>query len=123
MGKSHIRAALDGTNEIGLAVLATTATIVAVFLPVAFMDGLMGRFFYEFGVTVSAAVLISLFVAFTLDPMLSSFWHDPDSAPDAKRGPVVRLVAHFARGFEALEQRSSDRRVGNKCGGKWSDRG
>lgn len=100
MGKSHLRAALDGTNEIGLAVIATTATIVAVFLPVAFMDGIVGRFFYEFGVTVSAAVLISLFVAFTLDPMLSSIWYDPDAQPDAKRGPVGRLIARFDRGFE-----------------------
>ncbi|AVH44805.1 efflux RND transporter permease subunit [Agrobacterium tumefaciens] len=100
MGKSHLRAALDGTNEIGLAVIATTATIVAVFLPVAFMDGIVGRFFYEFGVTVSAAVLISLFVAFTLDPMLSSVWYDPDAQPDAKRGPVGRLIARFDRGFE-----------------------
>ncbi|MFK3779862.1 efflux RND transporter permease subunit [Agrobacterium sp. NPDC089420] len=104
MGKSHVRAALDGTNEIGLAVIATTATIVAVFLPVAFMDGIVGRFFYEFGVTVSAAVLISLFVAFTLDPMLSSVWHDPDAQPDAKRGPVGRLVARFDRGFEWLAE-------------------
>ncbi len=102
MGKSHIRAALDGTNEIGLAVIATTATIVAVFLPVAFMDGIVGRFFYEFGVTVSAAVLISLFVAFTLDPMLSSVWYDPDAQPDAKRGPIGRLIARFDRGFEWL---------------------
>ncbi|UXS05505.1 efflux RND transporter permease subunit [Agrobacterium tumefaciens] len=102
MGKSHIRAALDGTNEIGLAVIATTLTIVAVFLPVAFMDGIVGRFFYEFGVTVSAAVLISLFVAFTLDPMLSSVWYDPDAQPDAKRGPVGRLVARFDHGFEWL---------------------
>ncbi|SCY43407.1 AcrB/AcrD/AcrF family protein [Rhizobium sp. NFACC06-2] len=100
MGKSHLRAALDGTNEIGLAVIATTATIVAVFLPVAFMDGIVGRFFYEFGVTVSAAVLISLFVAFTLDPMLSSVWYDPDAQPDAKRGPVGRLIARFDHGFE-----------------------
>lgn len=100
MGKSHLRAALDGTNEIGLAVIATTATIVAVFLPVAFMDGIVGRFFYEFGVTVSAAVLISLFVAFTLDPMLSSVWYDPDARPDAKRGPIGRLIARFDRGFE-----------------------
>lgn len=100
MGKSHLRAALDGTNEIGLAVIATTATIVAVFLPVAFMDGIVGRFFYEFGVTVSAAVLISLFVAFTLDPMLSSVWCDPDAQPDAKRGPIGRLIARFDRGFE-----------------------
>lgn len=100
MGKSHLRAALDGTNEIGLAVIATTATIVAVFLPVAFMDGIVGRFFYEFGVTVSAAVLISLFVAFTLDPMLSSVWYDPDAQPEAKRGPIGRLIARFDRGFE-----------------------
>ncbi|XOK14806.1 efflux RND transporter permease subunit [Agrobacterium tumefaciens] len=100
MGKSHLRAALDGTNEIGLAVIATTATIVAVFLPVAFMDGIVGRFFYEFGVTVSAAVLISLFVAFTLDPMLSSVWYDPDAQPDAKRGPIGRLITRFDRGFE-----------------------
>ncbi|MES5045809.1 efflux RND transporter permease subunit [Rhizobium nepotum] len=105
MGKSHIRAALDGTNEIGLAVIATTATIVAVFLPVAFMDGIVGRFFYEFGVTVSAAVLISLFVAFTLDPMLSSVWYDPDAQLDIRRGPIGRLIARFDRGFEWLTDR------------------
>ncbi len=57
MGKSHIQAALDGTNEIGLAVLATTLSIVAVFLPVAFMQGILGQFFLQFGVTVSVAVL------------------------------------------------------------------
>ncbi|MBW8299113.1 MAG: efflux RND transporter permease subunit [Hydrogenophaga sp.] len=105
MGKSHLRAALDGTNEIGLAVIATTLTIVAVFLPVAFMDGIVGRFFYEFGVTVSAAVLISLFVAFTLDPMLSSVWYDPDAHPDAKRGRIGRLIARFDQSFEWLADR------------------
>lgn len=105
MGKSHLKAALDGTSEIGLAVTATTATIVAVFLPVAFMEGMVGRFFYEFGVTVSAAVLISLFVAFTLDPMLSSVWHDPDAEPGARRGPVGRSIAHFDAGFERLAER------------------
>ena len=105
MGKSHIRAALDGTNEIGLAVIATTATIVAVFLPVAFMGGVVGLFFYEFGVTVSAAVLISLFVAFTLDPMLSSVWYDPDSQPDAKRGRIGRLIARFDHGFGRFADR------------------
>lgn len=108
MGKSHLQAALDGTNEIGLAVIATTATIVAVFLPVAFMDGIVGRFFYEFGVTVSAAVLISLFVAFTLDPMLSSVWYDPAAHPDAKRGPVGRLIARFDHGFEKMANRYRD---------------
>lgn len=100
MGKNHVQAALDGTNEIGLAVLATTLSIVAVFLPVAFMDGIMGRFFLQFGVTVSVAVLISLFVAFTLDPMMSSVWHDPDSEPGAKRGPLGRAVAKFDHFFE-----------------------
>ncbi|MES2318583.1 MAG: efflux RND transporter permease subunit [Pseudomonadota bacterium] len=77
MGKSHLRAAYDGTNEIGMAVMATTFAIVAVFVPVAFMDGLIGRFFLQFGITVAVAVLVSLFVSFTLDPMLSSVWRDP----------------------------------------------
>lgn len=100
MGKSHRQAAFDGTNEIGLAVLATTLSIVAVFLPVAFMDGIMGRFFLQFGVTVSVAVLISLFVAFTLDPMMSSVWYDPASNPNAKRGPIGRAIQQFDRFFE-----------------------
>ncbi|MBJ3783487.1 efflux RND transporter permease subunit [Devosia sediminis] len=100
MGKSHRQAALDGTNEIGLAVMATTLSIVAVFLPVAFMDGIMGRFFLQFGVTVSVAVLISLFVAFTLDPMMSSVWYDPAANPNVKRGPIGRLVGQFDRFFE-----------------------
>ncbi|MDB5531034.1 MAG: multidrug efflux transporter, acriflavin resistance protein [Devosia sp.] len=102
MGKSHIQAALDGTKEIGLAVLATTLSIVAVFLPLAFMDGIIGKFFVQFGVTVSVAVLISLFVSFTLDPMLSSVWYDPHSQPDAKRGPIGRLIGLFDKGFDKL---------------------
>lgn len=102
MGKSHRQAALDGTNEIGLAVLATTLSIVAVFLPVAFMEGIIGRFFLQFGVTVSVAVLISMFVAFTLDPMLSSVWYDPAAEPDAKRGPLGRVVGQFGRLIEWL---------------------
>ncbi|HHC30020.1 MAG TPA: efflux RND transporter permease subunit, partial [Rhodobacterales bacterium] len=95
MGKSHRQAALEGTGEIGLAVLATTFSIVAVFLPVAFMSGILGRFFLQFGITVSVAVLISLFVSFTLDPMLSSVWYDPSVDPKVKRGPVGRLVEKF----------------------------
>jgi len=77
MGKPPREAALVGTQEIGLAVLATTLSIVAVFLPVGFMGGIIGRFFHQFGITVVAAVLISLLVSFTLDPMLSSVWYDP----------------------------------------------
>ena len=77
MGKASYEAAMDGTNEIGLAVLATTFSIVAVFLPIGFMEGIIGKFFHEFGLTIVSAVLISMFVSFTLDPMLSSVWHDP----------------------------------------------
>ena len=77
MGKSTFDAALEGTQEIGLAVFATTMSIVAVFLPIGFMGGIVGKFFHEFGLTIVAAVLISMFVSFTLDPMLSSIWHDP----------------------------------------------
>jgi hydrophobic/amphiphilic exporter-1 (mainly G- bacteria), HAE1 family len=80
MGKTHRQAAFEATNEIGIAVMATTFTIVAVFLPVAFMDGIIGKFFLQFGVTVVVAVMVSLFVSFTLDPMLSAIWHDPKSA-------------------------------------------
>jgi len=79
MGASPKQAALDGTAEIGLAVLATTLSIVAVFLPIGFMGGIVGKFFHEFGITIVAAVLISMFVSFTLDPMLSSIWHDPQA--------------------------------------------
>src|SRR6266540_3845754 len=77
MGKTHLAAAREGTDEIGLAVMATTFAIVAVFVPIAFMKGIVGQFFFQFGLTVAVAVLVSLFVSFTLDPMLSSVWRDP----------------------------------------------
>jgi len=72
MGKSPMQAAGEATAEIGLAVMATTASILAVFVPVATMKGMIGRFFVQFGLTVAFAVAVSLFVAFTLTPMLSS---------------------------------------------------
>jgi HAE1 family hydrophobic/amphiphilic exporter-1 len=71
-GKKPQQAAQDGTSEIALAVLAVTLAVVAVFVPVAFMEGIMGRFFYQFGVTVAVAVLISYLVSMTLTPMLSA---------------------------------------------------
>jgi HAE1 family hydrophobic/amphiphilic exporter-1 len=86
MGKTPYQAAMDGTQEIGLAVLATTLSIVAVFLPIGFMGGIIGKFFHEFGITIVAAVLISMFVSFTLDPMLSSIWHDPTIHAHGKHG-------------------------------------
>ena len=84
MGKTPYAASMDGTREIGLAVLATTFSIVAVFLPIGFMGGIIGKFFHEFGITIVSAVLISMFVSFTLDPMLSSIWHDPAIAEHGK---------------------------------------
>ena len=69
--------------------LATTFSIVAVFLPVGFMGGIIGKFFHEFGVTIVAAVLISMFVSFTLDPMLSSIWEDPSIHGHGKDGPAA----------------------------------
>ena len=96
MGKGHHQAAEDGTNEIGLAVMATTFAICAVFVPVAFMGGIIGKFFYPFGITVAVAVLVSLFVSFTLDPMLSSIWKDPPSTY-LQRVPVI---GHMIRGVD-----------------------
>lgn len=91
MGKRPFDAAMDGTQEIGLAVLATTLSIVAVFLPIGFMGGIIGKFFHEFGITMVAAVLISMFVSFTLDPMLSSVWHDPEIEKHGKHAAPVTL--------------------------------
>ncbi|MGB2925188.1 MAG: efflux RND transporter permease subunit [Limnothrix sp.] len=73
MGKTPYRAAIDGAMEIGLAVVATTATIVAVFLPVAFMGGVPGQFFQPFGVTVAVSTMFSTLVATTMTPMLSAY--------------------------------------------------
>ena len=110
MGKSPHDASLAGTQEIGLAVLATTLSIVAVFLPIGFMGGIIGKFFHEFGITIVAAVLISMFVSFTLDPMMSSIWHDPaidrEGKPFEPKGwydHTLGRVTHFVdRNFHRL---------------------
>lgn len=75
-GKGKLAAALEGTEEIGLAVTATTLTLVAVFVPVGLMTGVVGQFFRQFGITVAFAVLVSLFVAFTLTPLLAASFLD-----------------------------------------------
>ncbi len=108
MGKPAYRAALDGTQEIGLAVLATTLSIVAVFLPIGFMGGIIGKFFHEFGLTIVVSVLLSMFVSFTLDPMLSSVWHDPSVNPQKRGQPgwyersIGRALLAFEAGTEQL---------------------
>ncbi|MFO1220924.1 MAG: efflux RND transporter permease subunit [Burkholderiaceae bacterium] len=109
MGKSAHDAALQGTDEIGLAVLATTLSIVAVFLPIGFMGGIIGKFFHEFGITIVAAVLISMFVSFTLDPMLSSLWHDPaidrEGKPFVPRGLYDHTLGRITHAVDRLSHR------------------
>ena len=102
MGKDHVTAAQEATDEIGLAVMATTFAIVAVFVPIAFMSGIIGRFFFQFGVTVAVAVLVSLFVSFTLDPMLSSVWRDPPGSRFRRAPWLGRFMDRFERGVEWL---------------------
>ena len=104
MGKSHIQAAREGTEEIGLAVMATTFAILAVFVPVAFMSGIIGKFFYQFGITVAVAVLVSLFVSFTLDPMLSAVWRDPPENRFKYLPWLGRLMERIEHGVEALHR-------------------
>ena len=100
LGKDHVTAARDGTDEIGLAVMATTFAIVAVFVPIAFMSGIIGRFFFQFGLTVAVAVLVSLFVSFTLDPMLSSVWRDPPGSRFRRVPRLGRFMERVERGIE-----------------------
>jgi hydrophobe/amphiphile efflux-1 (HAE1) family protein len=104
MGKSHLDAARDGTEEIGLAVLATTLAICAVFIPVAFMSGIIGRIFFQFGITVTVAVLVSLFVSFTLDPMLSSVWKDPVATRFSRLAWLGRLMEGVEHRVEWLHR-------------------
>ncbi|HWQ80353.1 MAG TPA: efflux RND transporter permease subunit [Anaerovoracaceae bacterium] len=101
MGKTPLQAAKEATGEISLAVLATTLTIVAVFLPMAAMPGMMGTFFKEFGLTVAFAVMISLFVSFTLVPLMASRYvrDEENSEPKTWLG---RFLAWFNRQFETL---------------------
>ncbi|HEV7557593.1 MAG TPA: efflux RND transporter permease subunit, partial [Kofleriaceae bacterium] len=101
-GKDHVTAAQEATDEIGLAVMATTFAIVAVFVPIAFMSGIVGRFFFQFGVTVAVAVLVSLFVSFTLDPMLSSVWHDPPGSRFKRVPWLGRFMDRVERVIEWL---------------------
>ena len=100
MGKDHLVAAHEGTDEIGLAVTATTFSIVAVFVPVAFMPGIAGQLFKPFALTIASAVLVSLFVSFSLDPMLSAYWADPQLEAHERRNPVARALDRFNKWFD-----------------------
>ncbi|RKX19423.1 MAG: AcrB/AcrD/AcrF family protein, partial [Candidatus Zixiibacteriota bacterium] len=116
-GSPPRKAAFEATREIGLAVMATTFSIVVVFLPVAFMKGIVGRFFYEFGMTVAFAVVVSLFVAFSLTPMLASRWlkiNDHNTEPPARflsrilwsvYNRILLIIAPWNRLFNRLNEK------------------
>ncbi len=109
-GMHPVKAAIDGTKEVSLAVIATTLTVVSVFGPIAFLDGVVGQFFKEFGFTICFAMLISLFDAMTIAPMLSAYFagkrrSHAEAAHEAKhsRNPVTRVLGWFGRFQDSLE--------------------
>ena len=104
MGKDHYTAAREGTSEIGLAVAATTFSIVAVFIPVGFMSGVAGQWFKPFALTIACSVLVSLFVSFSLDPMLSAYWPDPH-VEEHKKSWITRVLDRFNNWFNGLAER------------------
>jgi HAE1 family hydrophobic/amphiphilic exporter-1 len=105
MGKDHFRASHEGTDEIGLAVAATTFSIVAVFVPIAFMGDVPGQWFKPFALTIACAVLVSLFVSFSLDPMLSAYWADPQTEAHERRNPIARALDRFNNWFNRQADR------------------
>jgi len=105
MGKGHLEASHEGTDEIGLAVAATTFSIVAVFVPVAFMYGVAGQWFKPFALTIACSVAVSLFVSFSLDPMLSAYWADPQVEAKEFRNPIGRALHRFNQWFDRMADR------------------
>jgi HAE1 family hydrophobic/amphiphilic exporter-1 len=103
MGKDHYTAAREGTDEIGLAVAATTFSIIAVFVPIAFMPGVGGQWFKPFALTMACSVLVSLFVSFSLDPMLSAYWPDPHLEHHQKAW-ITRQLDKFNHWFNRQAQ-------------------
>lgn len=107
MGSDRRTAALEGTAEIGMAVAATTFSIMAVFIPVAFMPGISGEWFRPFALTVTCSVIVSLFISFTLDPMLSAFWGDPPGHHHAKKKGISAALDRFNHWFDHQADRYS----------------
>jgi hydrophobe/amphiphile efflux-1 (HAE1) family protein len=107
MGQDRRTAALEGTAEIGMAVASTTFSIMAVFIPVAFMPGISGEWFRPFALTVACSVIVSLFISFTLDPMLSAFWGDPPGHHHAPKKGIEKYLARFNVWFDHQADRYS----------------
>jgi HAE1 family hydrophobic/amphiphilic exporter-1 len=103
MGKDHYLAAKEGTDEIGLAVAATTFSILAVFVPIGFMPGVGGQWFKPFALTIACSVLVSLFVSFSLDPMLSAYWADPH-VPEDRKPWITKKLDRFNHWFNLQAQ-------------------
>ena len=104
MGKDHYTAAREGTSEIALAVAATTFSIVVVFVPIGFMGGIAQQWMAPFALTIACSVLVSLFVSFSLDPMLSAYWPDPHMAI-SERSFISRGLHHFNEWFNRQADR------------------
>ncbi|WNJ90833.1 efflux RND transporter permease subunit [Bosea sp. 685] len=104
MGKSPYRAAMEAADEIGLAVIAITLTIVAIFAPVSFMGGVAGQYFRQFGLTVAVAVLFSLLVARLITPMMAAYLMKPVKHADAKDGVVMGAYVGLLRGTLARRE-------------------
>ena len=118
MGLDPMAAAEKGTSEIGLAVMATTFTILAVFLPVGFMTGMVGQFFKSFALTIAFAVAMSLLVAFTLDPMLSSRFVRYVPPEERTRTRMGRIFERWGHAYDALDARYH-RVLGWALGNPW----
>jgi hydrophobic/amphiphilic exporter-1 (mainly G- bacteria), HAE1 family len=99
-GSDRMTAARMGTAEIGLAVAATTFSIIAIFIPVSVMPGVAGEWFRPFALTVACSVLVSLFISFTLDPMLSAYWGDPVGYHKQERTGISARLATFNTWFD-----------------------
>ncbi len=107
LGSDRRTAALEGTAEIGMAVAATTFSIMAVFIPVAFMPGISGEWFGPFALTVTCSVIVSLFISFTLDPMLSAYWGDPPNHHSAPKKGLGKVLDRFNHWFDHQADRYS----------------
>lgn len=105
MGEDHFTAAHTGTDEIGMAVTATTLSIMSVFVPIAFMGGVSGQWFKPFALTIACAVAVSLFVSFSLDPMLSAYWPDPALEAGEHRSWISRKLEIFNNWFDRQADR------------------
>jgi hydrophobic/amphiphilic exporter-1 (mainly G- bacteria), HAE1 family len=108
-GEDRVTAARNGTAEIGLAVAATTFSIIAIFIPVSVMPGVAGEWFRPFALTVACSVMVSLFISFTLDPMLSAYWGDPAGYHNAEnRSRLSKLLKRFNEWFDHQADRYGD---------------